>query len=144
MSVLRYGLTPKMKPVSPKRTAVVAALDMGTSKVVCLIARMKPQPPQDVLRRRSHAVEVIGCGHTGARGMKAGTVVDLEAAEDAVCQAIDLAERQAEVELESIVLSVSAGRLASELYAAAIDVAPTINALRCIMRTPSPRTAGRC
>ena len=54
MTVLRFGLTPKMKPVSPKRAAVVAGLDIGTSKIVCLIARLEPQAPQDVLRRRSH------------------------------------------------------------------------------------------
>ena len=48
MSVLRFGLTPKMKPVSPRRAAVVAALDIGTSKVVCMIARLEPQAPQEV------------------------------------------------------------------------------------------------
>jgi cell division protein FtsA len=56
MTVLRFGLTPKMKPVSLRRAAVVAALDIGTSKIVCLIARLEPQAPQDVLRRRSHGV----------------------------------------------------------------------------------------
>ena len=65
MSSLQFGLTPKMKPVSPKRSALVAALDIGTSKIVCLIARLKPRPPQDVLRRRSHAIEIVGFGHTG-------------------------------------------------------------------------------
>ena len=47
MTVLHFGLTPKMKPVSPKRAATVAALDIGTSKIVCLIARLAPKPPQD-------------------------------------------------------------------------------------------------
>ena len=60
MTVLHFGLTPKMKPVSPRRSAVVASLDIGTSKVVCLIARLEPQAPQDVLRRRSHGVQVLG------------------------------------------------------------------------------------
>ena len=78
---LRDGLTPKMKPVSPRRSAIVAALDIGTSKIVCLIARLKPQPPQEVLRRRSHGIEILGIGHTEARGMKAGAVVNLAEAE---------------------------------------------------------------
>ena len=99
-----------MKPVSPRRSAIVAALDIGTSKIVCLIARLKPQAPQEVLRRRSHGVEVLGIGHTEARGMKAGAVVDLAEAEEAVRHAVDLAERAAWVQLESVVLSVSAGR----------------------------------
>jgi cell division protein FtsA len=122
MSVLQFGLTPKMKPVSPRRNALVAALDVGTSKVACLIARLRPHPPQEVLPRRSHAVEVIGFGHTGARGMKAGSVVDLAEAEEAIRQAVELAEQMASVQLESVVLSLSAGRIASELFAADVDV----------------------
>ena len=68
MNSLHYGLTPKMKPISPHRSAVVAALDIGSSKIACLIARLRPQGPQQVLTRRSHTVEVIGFGHTAARG----------------------------------------------------------------------------
>ena len=122
MSALHYGLTPKMKPISPRRSAVVAALDVGSSKVVCLIARLRPHGPQQVLTRRSHAVEVIGFGHTVARGMKAGGVVNLALAEEAIRQAVDSAERMASVEIESVVLSLSAGRLSSELFAADIEI----------------------
>ena len=81
---LHDGLTPKMKPISPRRSAIVAALDIGTSKVVCLIARLRPQTPSDVLRRRSHAIEVIGIGHCEARGMKGGAVVNLAEVEESV------------------------------------------------------------
>src|SRR5271156_926214 len=123
MSALHYGLTPKMKPVSPRRTALVAALDVGSSKIACLIARLRPHPPQQVLTRRSHAVEVVGFGHAAARGTKAGGVVNLAQAEGAIRQAVDGAERMAAVEIESVILSISAGRLASELFAAEIDVA---------------------
>jgi cell division protein FtsA len=123
MNHITHGLTPKMKPVSPKRAAVVAALDVGTSKVVCLIARLKPRSPRDVLPRRSHDIEVFGIGHAGARGMKAGTVVNLAEAEASIGQALDAAERMAGVQLESVVVSVSAGRLGSDLFAASVDVA---------------------
>lgn len=122
MSLLHYGLTPKMRPISPKRSAVIAALDVGTSKIACLIARLKPHPPQDTLRRRSHLVEVIGFSHTGSRGIKAGTVIDLVAAEEAVRHAVDLAERSAHCQIESVIVSLSAGRLGSELFAASIGV----------------------
>ena len=123
MSALNYGLTPKMKPISPRRSALVAALDIGTSKIACIIARLRPHPPQQILTRRSHAVEVVGFAHTGARGTKAGGVVNLTEAEDAIRHAVDSAERMASVEIESVVLSISAGRLASDLFAAEIDVA---------------------
>ncbi|MPZ57718.1 MAG: cell division protein FtsA [Rhizobiales bacterium] len=123
MSRIAYGLAPKMKPVSPKRSAVIAALDVGTSKVACLIARLKPRSPHDVLPRRSHDVEVFGIGHAGARGMKAGTVVNLAEVEASIGQAVDAAERMARVQLESVIVSVSAGRLGSDLFAASVNVA---------------------
>ena len=95
MTVLRFGLTPKMKPVSLKRAAVVAALDIGTSKIVCLIARLEPQAPQYVLRRRSHGVQLLAFAHTAASGINGGSVVDLVEAEEMVRQAIDIAESMA-------------------------------------------------
>jgi cell division protein FtsA len=122
MTALHYGLTPKMKPVGPKRSALIAALDIGSSKVACIIARLRPHPPQQVLPRRSHAIEVIGFGHTRARGTKGGNVVNLARAEEAIRQAVDTAERTAGVEIESVVLSVSAGRLASDQYSADIEI----------------------
>ncbi|HVV60144.1 MAG TPA: cell division protein FtsA [Pseudolabrys sp.] len=122
MNVLHFGMTPKMKPVSPKRAAVVAALDIGTSKIVCLIARLEPHAPQEVLRRRSHGVRVLGFSHTAARGVKAGSVVDLIEAEEAVRQAIDLAEKSAGVQLESVVVSLSGGRPSSERFTADVEL----------------------
>ena len=122
MSSLGQGVTPKMKPISPRRSVVAAALDVGSSKIVCLIARLCPHAPQQVLQRRSHSIEVIGFGHTFARGTKAGTVVNLAQVEEAIRQAVDAAERMAGVEIASVVLSVSSGRLASELFAAEVDI----------------------
>ena len=79
MTVLDRSLTPKMKrPVASNRPTLVAGLDVGTSKIACLIARLKPHPPHDVLPRRSHAVEIIGFSHTGSRGIKTGTVVEVD------------------------------------------------------------------
>jgi cell division protein FtsA len=122
MNPLAYGLTPKMKPLSPKRTTLVAALDIGTTKIACLIARLKPQPPHDVLPRRSHAIEIIGFSHTSSRGLKAGTVVELAEAEETVRHAVDVAERSARCQIDSVIVSLSAGRLGSELFAASVEV----------------------
>src|SRR5262245_48795639 len=122
MSALQFGLTPKMKPLAPNRSVLVAALDVGTSKIACLIGRLRPSPPEDSLRLRSHSVDVIGFGHTLARGMKAGTVIDLAEAEAAVRQCADLAERTAKMQLDSVIISVSAGRPTSEQISASIEV----------------------
>ena len=122
MNALGHGVTPKMRPIPTRRSVVVAALDVGSSKVVCLIGRLRPHGPQQVLTRRSHSVEVIGFGHTLARGTKAGSVVNLVQAEDAIRRAVDAAERMASVEIESVVLSISSGRPTSELFAAEIEL----------------------
>jgi cell division protein FtsA len=126
MTVLRFGLTPKMKPVSPRRAAVVAGLDIGTSKIVCLIARLEPQAPQDVLRRRSHGVSQLAFAPTAATRKKGGSDVDLVEAEETVRQAIDIAESMAGVQLQSVVVSMSGGRLGSERFVADIDISGSV------------------
>ena len=118
MTVLRFGLTPKMKPVSPKRAAVVAALDVGTSKIVCLIARLEPQGAARSAAPAQPRRAPIGFAHTAASGMKAGAVVDLVEAEEMVRHAIDRRREQAGVQLESVVVSMSGGRLGSERFVA--------------------------
>jgi len=123
MNLLRHGLTPKMKPLSPRRASTVSAIDIGTSKIACLIARLKPCAAQEVLPRRTHSIEILGIGHTRAAGIKGGNVVNLAEAEHAIRHAVAAAERMAGVQLESAVVAVSAGRLASELYAATVHAA---------------------
>src|ERR1700682_44898 len=110
MTSLDRNQTPKTRPMSNKRTALVASLDIGTSKIACLIARLKPCPPSEALRGRTHAVELIGYSQIQSRGVKAGAVVDLAECEQAVRQAVALAERMAKVRVESVLLSVSGGR----------------------------------
>jgi cell division protein FtsA len=116
------ALTPKMKPISPRRSGIVCALDIGTSKVVCLIARLKPRKVDDVFRRRSHSIEVLGIGHTQARGVKAGMVVDIGEAEYVLRHALDAAERMAGVHIDSVIVPVAAGATQSELYAATVHL----------------------
>jgi cell division protein FtsA len=128
MSDLTHGLAPKMKPISRRRSAIVCALDIGTSKIVCAIARLKPRPPQDVLPRRTHSIDLLGIGHSQAQGMKSGTVVDIAAAEEMLRYAVDTAERAAGVHVDSVVLPITADRTASELFAATVHMkAPTVS-----------------
>jgi len=114
--------TPKTRPMPQKRTALVACLDIGTSKVTCMIARLKPCPPSEALRGRSHAVELIGYSQIQSRGVKAGAVVDQAGCEQSVRQAVALAEEMAKVRVESVLLSVSGGRLQGQLIEAASDI----------------------
>src|SRR3954471_12040773 len=122
MTGLDRNQTPKTRPMAQKRTALVASLDIGTSKIACMIARLRPSPPNDALRGRSHAVELIGYSQIQSRGVKAGAVVDLAECEQAVRQAVALAERMAKVRVESVLLSVAGGRLQGQLIEASADI----------------------
>ncbi len=121
MTGLDRQQTPKTRPMQ-KRTALVASLDIGTSKIACMIARLKPCPPSDAFRGRTHAVELIGYSQIQSRGVKGGAVVDLSQCEQAVRQAVSLAERMAKVRVESVLLSVSGGRPMGQLIEAASDI----------------------
>ena len=119
----RYtDLTPRMKPVSPRRSSIVSVLDVGTSKVVCLIARLEPAGDSDLLRGRTHRAQIIGIGHQRSRGLKAGAVVDLDAAEQSIRQAVDAAERMARVEIRSVIVSTTGGRLGSRSLSAEVGL----------------------
>src|SRR3984893_2037220 len=114
--------TPKTRPMPQKRTALVASLDIGTSKIACMVARLKPTPPSDALRGRTHAVELIRYSQIQSRGVKAGAGVDHAECEQAVRQPVAEAERIAKVRVESVLLSVSGGRLHGQLIEAAADI----------------------
>jgi cell division protein FtsA len=122
MTSLDRNQAPKTRQMAPNRTALVASLDVGTSKIACMIARLRPCPPSDALRGRSHAIELIGYSQIQSRGVKSGAVVDMGEAEQAVRHAVSLAERMAKVRVESVLLSVSAGRLQGQLIEASADI----------------------
>ena len=86
------SLPPRMRALSARKTAVLSALDIGTSKVVCLIARLDPIEAPEALRGRTHRCRVLGIGHQRSAGLKGGVIVDLEAAEGAIRRAVDAAD----------------------------------------------------
>jgi cell division protein FtsA len=123
MSLLRHdGFLPRMKPLSTKRPTVVSVLDIGSSKICCLVAKLKPQSESRSLPGRTHKMEIVGIGHQRSRGVKSGVISDLGAAEQAIRQAVDAAERMAGVTVESLIVSLSAGRLTSDAFSASVSL----------------------
>ncbi|MDO5896266.1 cell division protein FtsA [Agrobacterium sp. Azo12] len=116
-----FGL-PRLKPLSSKRSHVVSVLDIGSTKIVCMIGRLTPRQETEVLPGRTHKVEIIGIGHQRSRGVKSGVIADLDAVEGVVRLAVDAAERMAGLTVDSLIVNVSAGRLASDIYTASIDL----------------------
>jgi cell division protein FtsA len=92
---------------------MIAALDLGSSKVCCFIARVMPD---DTTR-------VVGIGHQLSRGVKAGAVVDMDRAEESVRAAVEAAERMAGETVREVHLAMSAGRPASHTVGVEVAVA---------------------
>ena len=116
------NVSPRMRQLSPGKSAIISVLDIGTSKVACLIARLTPIDSADVLRHRTHRATVLGIGHQRSRGIKGGVVVDMQEANSAIRLAVDAAERMAGVQVESVIVNITGGRLGSQLFSAKVSV----------------------
>lgn len=80
------------------RNGLIAALDVGSSKVCCFIARAD-----------GGNLRVIGIGHQLSRGLRSGNVVDMDAAEASIRAAVETAERMCGETIRDVYLSISAG-----------------------------------
>ncbi len=131
-------IAPRMKPLGGKRSTIVAALDIGTSKIACVIAKLKSERGREMPRNRTHSVEVIGFGHTRAFGIKAGTVVDIEAAEDsirrAVLHSIPIAYHLDDVSNIQDPRGMLGRTLAVDLHVATADYPALQNLILCVER----------
>jgi cell division protein FtsA len=81
----------------------VCVIDIGSSKTVCLIGR----------RDDAVGVRLLGSGTATSRGVKVGAVVDLDAAEQGIRQAVERAERAAGVSVHGVIVNVGLRSLSS-------------------------------
>jgi cell division protein FtsA len=80
------------------RGSLIAAIDVGSTKVCCLIARVEDQD----------SLQVIGTGHQVAHGIRAGAIVDMDAAATAIGNAVNSAEQMAGETIREVVANISA------------------------------------
>ena len=118
---------PRPRPVQPNRAETLAVVDIGSAKVCCLIARLKPVDNPEDHHGRSHLVEIIGYGFQRARGVKRGQVVDLDQGEKAVRLAVDHAERMAGVTVSRVIVGLGGGRIKSDRLSAQIRIAGQVS-----------------
>ena len=116
-------LPPRLPSLPARKSAVLTVLDIGTSKIVCLVARLTPSDASEPLRGRTHRARILGIGHQRSRGIKSGAVVDMDAAEGAIRFAVDAAERMAGMQAEGVIVNATGGRLSSRLYDAKVAIA---------------------
>nr|HMQ57629.1 cell division protein FtsA [Rhizobiaceae bacterium] len=104
------------------KPTTISVLDIGSTKVVCMIAKLSPTADSVFLHGRTHRAEVIGVGHQRSFGVKSGLIIDLDAAEQSIRMAVDAAERMAGMTVDSLIISATPGRLKSQIFKATIEL----------------------
>jgi cell division protein FtsA len=98
------GAGPGLAPPRPRhpraRNGTFGVLDIGSTKVVCIIARIEP----DGMPR------ALGYGWQRAHGVKGGNIIDLAAAERSVRAAVAHAEEMADTKLSGVIVNLSCGQ----------------------------------
>ncbi|MBR1600157.1 MAG: cell division protein FtsA, partial [Alphaproteobacteria bacterium] len=76
---------------------VVAALDIGSSKVCCIIAHVN----------KDKKIKIAGYGYNASKGIKNGVITDINSATLSVCSAVEAAEQNAHERINGVILNVS-------------------------------------
>lgn len=93
---------------------IVAALDIGTTKVAVVIAR----------KTEDGSVDVIGFGHQPSNQLLSkGVIVNIEATVNAIRKAVEEAEVMAGVEVEELVTSIAGGQVEGMNTSAVVAIA---------------------
>ena len=90
----------------PWRRGYYAALDIGSTKIICLIGKGKP----------NGALHVEGYGWCQSAGIHNGAITDLRLAEAAIRYAIAEAEIMAERSIERIIVNLPCGHPVSRVF----------------------------
>ena len=94
------------------RQTVIAALDIGSSKVCCIIARVG----------RDQKITIAGYGYNASKGIKNGMITDIKQATFSVCDAVEAAEQMANERVERIIVNISGSRVKSTTKQATISL----------------------
>lgn len=86
------------------RSGPFGVLDIGSTKIVCLVAKIEADGPR-----------VLGYGWQRARGIRGGNIVDLQEAEHCIRAAVAQAEEMADLKLSGAIVNLSCGQPGSRL-----------------------------
>src|SRR4029079_14315831 len=84
-----------------KRLNHTVGLDIGTSKVTCVVAA----PGEEGL------LASVGMGESEARGLRKGVIVNPEAAVEAIRRAVEEAERMSGVQAEEVTINLAGSHI---------------------------------
>src|SRR5690554_6579926 len=80
---------------------MIVALDIGTSKVVCLVGEQTPQG----------TIEIVGVGSHPSRGLKRGVVVNIESTVNSIQRAVEEAELMAGCKIHSVTVGIAGSHI---------------------------------
>ena len=92
--------------------STIAALDVGSSKVCCLIAHVG----------KDKKINVVSYGYNASKGIKNGVITNVNEATISVCNAVEAAEQMAGERIDSVILNVSGDKTFSRLCTASISL----------------------
>jgi len=82
---------------------IIVGLDIGTSKVVCIVGEISPEGD----------VEIIGIGRHASRGLKKGVVVNIESTVQSIQRAVEEAELMAGCEIRRVYAGIAGSHIRS-------------------------------
>ena len=97
---------PEQEPARHHRSGPFGVVDIGTTKVACLIGRVESDG----------TLRVLGFGWQKGRGLNSGDITDLEAAEKAIRACVGAAEDMADIRLRSVTVNLTCGQPESRLF----------------------------
>ena len=103
----------RMALLGPRASGTVAALDIGCSKITCLIGRNDGTGPRHF--------QILGSGRQQSRGFNGGTITDMEGLERSIRLAVEDAEREAGEQISDVVLGITGPKLRCDLVSSSIE-----------------------
>jgi cell division protein FtsA len=88
---------------------IFAALDIGSSKVCCAIAKMN----REVSPGKGATIKIIGVASHAAKGIRSASIVNLEDLEDSILNGVHSAEQLAKQTIRSVYVNLPAESLQS-------------------------------
>ncbi|WP_297484569.1 cell division protein FtsA [Ferrovum sp.] len=85
--------------------SLIVALDVGTSKIVAVVAEINPE---------GTAYEIIGFGQVPSKGLRRGVVVDIELAVQSIQRVLEEAELMANVKIREVVTGIAGSHVRSK------------------------------
>ena len=86
-----------------KNSNLIVGLDIGTSKVVCIVGKYN----------ESNDLEIVALGSYPSSGLKRGIVVNIDATTDAIKKAVDQAQSMIEEKIKNVFVGIAGNHVKS-------------------------------